>query len=217
MLMGMLDWFTVDDDDDLGLDCNTPRGRIYIARQRVIARYFGELLKCDVIRTPEHKRAIIDLIISRRGETRAEAEVKARNLTRRRLEMYGRHGGSLPPGYLITHDKVEKGRWHSAGMCVPLLIIVGLYDDERHDTLREIIYWKVTDARGNYLFPSLIHQTQTKKTVNSTTADICRTNMFLPLDKMYVLSVTPRHESVPRQMTTSSAQTVAANGRQTSS
>ena len=63
------------------------------------------------------------------------------------------------------------------GSCVPFIGFLYLIKDDI------VMYWKITDSQGNFLFDFDVKQTQTQKTING--GQIVRTNAYLPFNKGY--------------------------------
>jgi hypothetical protein len=79
--------------------------------------------------------------------------------------------------WLVTLDKIMDGKKLSEMLCVPFIGFLYLIKDDI------VMYWKITDNQGNFLFDFDVKQTQTQKTING--GQIVRTNAYLPFNKGY--------------------------------
>lgn len=76
-------------------------------------------------------------------------------------------------GYLITHEKVMHGQKVSKFLSVPFYVIVRLVNDH------VILFWKMTDDKGEPQFDYPVRPTTTQATCNGGTA--VRNNAYLPI------------------------------------
>ena len=141
------------------LDCRTPVGELWVARQSALTRILAVALRTDAIET----------LFSRAGVLAAVAEIKCRDLSYDQLLQYG--------SYLITDDKIQRGRRIAAELAVPFFLFVGLRTDQR------IVYWQLADADGVMTTTTTVRVTDTKRTCNDATP-IVRANAYLALDTM---------------------------------
>jgi len=74
--------------------------------------------------------------------------------------------------WLITMDKIMDGKKLSEMLCVPFVGFLYLIKDDI------IMYWKITNSKGEFLFNFDIKRTKTQKTING--GEIIRTNAYLP-------------------------------------
>ena len=151
------------------LDCRTPVGELWVARQSALTRILAVALRTDAIETPLQSAASIDVLFSRAGVLAAVAEIKCRDLSYDQLLQYG--------SYLITDDKIQRGRRIAAELAVPFFLFVGLRTDQR------IVYWQLADADGVMTTTTTVRVTDTKRTCNDATP-IVRANAYLALDTM---------------------------------
>ena len=152
------------------LDCLTEKGRIYIARQREIADVCAERWNCDVVHTPDTEGAPLDALFCRNCTILAGAEIKARNLTRAALMEWRT--------YLITLDKVIEARRVAQSLYVPLVLLVGLYTEDR---LTDVCMWRVTTANGKWVTGFGSAWSITQATCNGGEAE--RVNAFFPMNQ----------------------------------
>jgi hypothetical protein len=127
--------------------------------------------KCSVFSTEATGSADIDAILTKGSTVYAVAEVKSREMGLDDLKRFG--------SYLITFDKLLKLRAVGRALCVPSLVIVSLLKDDR------IVYWKLSDALGNFCVQITGKTTQTQATCNGGQID--RYNGYIALDEMRVL------------------------------
>lgn len=147
----------------MNLDCETPVGRAWIARQRSTVNRCAAAWCVEIAAPPEPSR--VDALISRCGALLAVAEVKSRDLSFAALKDHGT--------YLVTFEKLNAGREIAQCLHVPYLLIVGLSD--------AVVYWQISDALGEWCAPMSIERTETQATSNGGTAE--RANAFVPFLK----------------------------------
>lgn len=154
------------------LDCNTPIGQGYIATQMACLSRVETIWNCKIIPTRGESSADIDAIIIRDGVVAGVAEVKSREMSLDDLEGFG--------SYLITFEKLLKVRNVGMTLQVPSFVIVSLLKDN------QIVYWRLSDASGNFISTMEGKITQTKATCNGGLID--RYNAYLSLKGMKVLA-----------------------------
>ena len=149
------------------LDINSPLGQEALAGEREAVELF--LRHYPVYRyvsTPKALPASVDGFLEREGVVQAVVEVKVRSMTRDKLREYGDE-------WLLTADKVERGRLVSAELCIPFVGFLYLLPERRLLTLA------ITDQEGRYMFDYHVRETYTKKTCNG--GDALRFNAYLPV------------------------------------
>ena len=150
------------------LDCNTPKGRIWIAEQHATVRACLVIFACDAVETDDRTSAAVDALFFRTGTLVAAAEVRNRPMTLAELRGHG--------SYLVTFMKLVKG-WNLAKQLrVPFVLVVGLTD--------AIVHWKISDEQGRWLAGCRVARTWTQATANGGRA--LRANAYLDLDVMRV-------------------------------
>ena len=150
------------------LDCNTPKGRVWIAEQHATVRACLLLFACDAVETDDRTSAAVDALFYRKGTLIAAAEVRNRSMTVATLQAHG--------SYLVTFMKLVKG-WNLAKQLrVPFVLVVGLSD--------AIVHWKISDDRGRWLASFRVARTWTQATANG--GKMLRANAYLDLDVMKV-------------------------------
>jgi hypothetical protein len=159
------------------LDCDTPRGQVFMARQDEL---FGILnrLGYTVIATKGKSHpsdAILAKTINGQLTLHGVAEIKTRQ---RPLTIeYIRDNG-----YLISDQKIRDGRKNGIVLGVAFYVIVKIVDDP------VIFVWKITQPDGQYCFAYQVKQTQTKANCNGGVA--IRMNAFLPYEHAKVITCT---------------------------
>lgn len=148
------------------LDCNTERGRQWISQQNRVGLAFAAAFKAQVIFTDDTRDADVDALFFRENSLGAIAEIKARSMSLLQLQNF--------KSYLITYDKIEKGRMAAVTLRVPYLVIVGLID--------RIAYWRMSDSEGKWQTRFDVKQTETQATCNG--GIVSRANAFLSLATM---------------------------------
>ena len=154
------------------LDCLTPEGQKWIARQSRIVKIIAQTFGVSAIEMSHDPAATIDVQFYRDSHLKAIAEIKCRNMSLDQLRSYG--------SYLITDDKLSRGADISRTLEVPMYLFVGLRRDHR------IVYWKVTDHDGASIINIDRRSTFTKRTCNDA-RPITRMNAYLPLSSMHEL------------------------------
>lgn len=145
------------------LDCDTPVGRAWIARQHETTDRCAAAWNVHIAATVEPSP--VDVLISRRGRLFAVAEVKSRDMSI--AELIGWRT------YLVTFEKLLAGREIAMTLRVPFLLIVGLTNG--------IVYWQISDADGEWCVPLTITKTTTQATSNGGVAE--RVNAYIPFNK----------------------------------
>tara|TARA_R100000963_G_C4638997_1_gene102744 strand:+ start:1032 stop:1514 length:483 start_codon:yes stop_codon:yes gene_type:complete len=120
-----------------------------------------------IFETNKNTVAKVDGILIKDNQLSAIFESKCRNLSMMDLENYG--------SWLITLDKIMDGKKLSEMLCVPFIGFLYLIKDDI------VMYWKITDKNGDFLFNFDVKQTKTQKTING--GEIVRSNAFLPFKK----------------------------------
>lgn len=151
------------------LDCLTPTGRAWIARQRATVDRCAREWDADAIITDDRSAAPVDALFSRGATLLAVAEVKTRTMTLAALRDR--------QSYLVTLEKLIEGRELARVLRVPYLLIVGLDD--------AVVYWTVSDGAGEWRVSFTMARTPTAATCNGGAA--LRANAYLRLDVMKVL------------------------------
>lgn len=160
-------------DDDL--DCNSPRGRLFIARQHEIIHECADAWHCQSVHTVDSRESPVDVLFNRDGALLAVAEIKARDMTRSQLASFG--------SYLVTYRKLQEGVKVATALCVPYLLVVGLYPEQI------VVWWTITNRRGQWLLRPSVRFTETQETCNG--GSVSRQNAYLPLDRMHSLVAVP--------------------------
>ena len=158
------------------LDCNTPVGRAWIARQHQIVDVCKTIFRCEAVTTFDDGDAPVDVLFARRNTLIAVAEIKNRALTLAGLNGFG--------SYVVTLEKLLRGRAIAQVLRVPYVLVVGLTD--------AVVHWTVTDARGDWLIDFDVAHTATQATCNGGSA--VRANAYLQLGAM---KVHPLPETTP--------------------
>ncbi len=91
-------------------------------------------------------------LIIKNNELSGIFESKCRDLSLMELRKFG--------SWLITFDKIMDGKRLSEMLRVPYLGFLYLIKD------KIIMYWKITDSYGNFLFDFDVRNTTTQKTIN---------------------------------------------------
>lgn len=151
-----------------GLDCNTETGQVFIAYQTEAEAILSAHWECAAFFTRRECAAAVDALFACKGELRHIVEIKARNLTLAELSAHG--------SYIITFDKLIKGRALAQHLATPFHVAVFLIPDRR------LVLWDIADSRGEFTCGFTIERTLTKANCNGGTAT--RANAYLPLGNM---------------------------------
>ncbi len=154
-----------------GLDCNTARGRAFIAHELACLALLEKKWGVQLFPTRDDSAADIDAIAIRHGQIGAVLEVKARQLTLAQLQKFG--------SYLVTFDKLIKLREVAARLAVPGFLCVYLIPEET------IVYWPICDPEGRLLAELSARTSNTQATCNG--GETLRYNAYLSLAQMVVL------------------------------
>jgi hypothetical protein len=146
------------------LDILTAKGQKTLQEENAVIERLSNKWKIQVVNTDKDDCASIDNLFVRENILMAISEIKCRQLTRKQLEHYGNT-------CLITHQKIKDGAMLSKHLRVPFIGVLYLVPDDI------ILYWKITDKDGNYLFDFEVRNTETQKTVNGGL--IVRENAYL--------------------------------------
>ena len=153
------------------LDCNTPRGQVYIQTQLECMRRLELAWKCQAFQTKTDCSADVDAIFIKDNQVSLVGEIKSREMSLEELIKYG--------SYLITYEKLIKLKNVGIALCVPSVVVVSLLKDN------QIVFWRLTDASGNFEVAFEERHTETKKTCNG--GKIYRNNAYISLDGMQII------------------------------
>ena len=117
-----------------------------------------------LIETNKDMDAKIDGIIIKNNELSGIFESKCRDMGLIQLMEYG--------SWLVTFEKILDGKRLSEMLRVPYLGFLYLIKDDI------VMYWKITNKYGNFMFDFDVKNTRTQKTING--GIIMRTNAYLP-------------------------------------
>ncbi len=120
------------------MDITSSKGKKTVEEEKFMLSKFKEYWKCETIHTPIDKGSACDGFFVRNNETKALFESKCRHLTLDELEDFGT--------WMITHEKILKCQTVSRLLCIPFYGLLYLVDDNL------IMYWKITDDQGRFLF-----------------------------------------------------------------
>ena len=121
----------------------------------------------QIIETDKNMDAKVDGMIVKNGELAGIFESKCRNLSLMELRNFD--------SWLVTLDKIMEGKRLSEMLRVPYFGFLYLIKD------KIVMYWKITDKYGNFIFDFDVKNTRTQKTING--GSVVRTNAYLPFKK----------------------------------
>ena len=150
------------------MDIETKRGQKSLEYEReAIEKVSRSHPEYRFIETPKKMPAAVDGVFMKGGELNSVVEVKVRNMTRKQLLMH------FHDKWLVTMEKVEKGRTLSALLGIPFVGMLYLLPEKRLLTLM------ITDDKGEWAFDFETRETTTQKCING--GEAVRLNAFLPL------------------------------------
>lgn len=158
----------------MALDINTKKGQSSLEYEREMLEHIRSTF-CKkhttsmLIETNKYKEAKVDGIIVKDNQVSGIFESKCRNMSLMELNSYG--------SWLITFDKIMDGKNLSKMLCVPFIGFLYLIKD------KIVMYWKITDSKGEFEFDFEIKKTKTRKTING--GEAIRTNAYLPVKYGY--------------------------------
>lgn len=159
------------------LDCNTERGKIYIAEQLACQKRVESAIECELISTKTNTASDVDALMIKNKILVGLAEVKTREM--------GLKDGKLTTdkgdfdSYLITYEKLEKLKRLCESFKVPGYLFVSLLHTKK------IVAWNICDGSGNYIANIKKEYTKTQATCNGGTAH--RENAYISLETMKIL------------------------------
>lgn len=156
------------------LDCNTEKGRRFIQSQRetgeLVEKRFGVVVKHT---TDDAEK--FDCYIYR-GNLIGLGEIKTRPYFNRRLKAPCTLEKLKKEGYLITAEKLDILKNHSAKLGVTSYVFVNLPNDKK------LLVFKVADRQGKFFIDFERKRTTTKYSCNDYKGDTIRENAFIPIE-----------------------------------
>jgi hypothetical protein len=155
------------------MDILTERGQRSLAYEREMLDRIRHTMcnrhksNSHIIETNKNTDAKVDGMVVTNDELSGIFESKCRDLSLMELRQYG--------SWLVTFDKIMDGKRLSEMLRVPYLGFLYLIKD------KIVMYWKITDSKGNFLFDFDVRNTRTQKTING--GSVIRTNAYLPFKK----------------------------------
>ena len=154
----------------MSLDINTEKGQESLRYEKEMLDHIRSTF-CNnhrtslLIETDKEKESKVDGIIVKNNQVSGIFESKCRNMSLMELQNYG--------SWLVTFDKIMDGKNLSKLLCVPFVGFLYLIKD------KIVMYWKITDSKGEFEFDFEIKKTKTRKTING--GEAIRTNAYLPV------------------------------------
>ena len=149
------------------MDIKTPRGRESLKAEAramaIFAKHFPDYEYCE---TPKDKPADIDAILIKQNQVMRVVETKCRDLTIE--EFIGRFNYQ----WLVTFDKLEKGKQIAKALCVPFTGFLYLSQSEI------LLVQQISNHIG-YVPEITIFQTATQKNING--GQIIRSNAYIDM------------------------------------
>jgi len=155
----------------MGLDINTEKGQKSLADEHAAHAIIKNLWKVDVIETPKESSAKCDGFLVKDNVIKALFETKCRyDMGYQELLERGT--------WLVTYEKIAACRKLSKALGVPFLGFLYLLPKSSNEQL--LMYWKITDEKGEYQFKFQVQDQETQKTINGDR--IVRENAYLPVE-----------------------------------
>jgi hypothetical protein len=151
----------------MSLDVNSEKGKESVKQEQFMLNFIADKWKMNIIQTKKNDSAKCDGFLYRKNILVGLFESKCRNISITELENWG--------SWLVTNEKIQACRLLSEYLCIPFLGFLYLLKDNL------IMYWKITDKNGLFLFNFKIEETKTQKTING--GEIIRPNAFLPYEQ----------------------------------
>lgn len=167
----------------MNLDINTPKGQASWAHEKELQAWVEQCWNVKIIETPKDKISKCDGFLTREGNLIALFETKCRyDMTYNQLLQRGT--------WLVTNEKIEACRKLSEDLQVPFLGF--LYLRPSHSDERVMLFWKITNSRGEYQFDIDVYEQETQKTING--GQITRLNSYLPVNKSQFIKSVVREQ-----------------------
>ncbi len=161
----------------LNLDINTPLGQKSLEEEREVHSIIESKWGLKVIETPKNSISSGDGFLIRNDEVVAFFETKCRyDMTYEQLLDRG--------SWLVTMDKIKKCKVVSKLLQIPFIGFLYLLP-KSDPGQRLLLYWKITNDKGDFNFDFEIMEELTQKTING--GEIVRMNAYFPTDKMKVV------------------------------
>jgi len=153
------------------LDIDTKKGQESLIFEREVQEIIKNSWNVNILETPKNTSAKCDGFLYRDNNMLAVFETKCRfDMTYSELLERG--------SWLITYEKILGCKRLSEYLQIPFLGF--LYLCPRNSNERVLLFWKITDNKGNYFFDFEIQKQETQKTINGGL--ITRENAYLPVE-----------------------------------
>lgn len=155
------------------LDINSERGQKSLEQEREVQSFVKHCWNVDIIETPKISSSKCDGFLVRNNEILALFETKCRyDMSYSDLVDRG--------SWLITYDKILQCKKISEMLQVPFIGF--LYLAPKASNERVLLFVKITDKTGNFVFEFETYNQETQKTINGGT--IIRENAYIPVDQL---------------------------------
>ena len=148
------------------LDINSEKGQKSLNEEMLMLKYISECWNVKIKITKKDTPSKYDGVIMVNDKIAAIFESKNRQMNLYTLEKWG--------SWLITFEKLENCRLIAKEKKVPFYGFLGI----QHSKL--VMFWKISDSEGNYLFAFDHHPSPTQATTNGGKA--YRDNAYLPIE-----------------------------------
>lgn len=164
------------------LDINTEKGQQSLSDERKAHSIIENCWNINVIETPKNKISVGDGFLIKDGVIKAFFETKCRyDMTYSELIDRG--------SWLVTNDKIKACRTISKLLQVPFIGF--LYLLPKSDPSQELLlYWKITNDDGEYVFNFEVKQQETQRSINGGISN--RINAYFPVEHMRQVQSIPQ-------------------------
>ena len=159
------------------LQINTPKGQETLIQEDFVIKEIEKFFNVKIIETEKKREGKCDCIMFKEvfddikkrtiNKLFGITENKCRNYS---LSQMRKHGNT----WLVTYQKILDCQALSRELVTPFFGFCYLMDDD------VILYWKITDDNGEFLFPFEIKESETQYCVNPELGTTIRLNAYLP-------------------------------------
>jgi hypothetical protein len=155
----------------MALDINSEEGQKSLEHEREVQKIIEKAWNVSIIETPKLKASKCDGFLVRDNNIIALFETKCRyDMTYSELLDRGT--------WLVTLEKIEACKQLSTLLHVPFLGF--LYLRPKRSDERILLFWKITNMNGDYVFEFERYEQETQRTING--GSTIRMNAYLPIE-----------------------------------
>lgn len=155
----------------MNLDINTPKGQESLSHEREVQDILKKCWNVSIVETPKTTSSKCDGFLVRDNNIVALFETKCR---------YDMTYSDLleRSTWLVTLEKIESCKQLSELLQVPFIGLLYLRPKQSNERL--LLFWKITNENGEYVFSFESYDQETQKTING--GKIVRKNAYLPVE-----------------------------------